>query len=252
MPSTPFNILLTSAGRRVALLRHFKSALNMLSVAGKVYAADSDPTAPTLQVADGAVILPRVTASDYVDVLRNFCISNHIRLVVPLIDPELDVLAKARDSFLSHGIRVMVSSWESVRIIQDKYLTADLFRSLGLGCPKTALVGDAGAQSILDGMQLPVVLKPRYGSSGQGVIRCTTPEQLERAIAGLDGPYVAQECVDGVEVTIDVFGTGDGNVLSIVPRKRLKVRGGEVERAVTISDSLFRNDVLRVVSGKLV
>src|SRR5690606_24749211 len=129
-----------SAGRRVALIDFFRSTLSSLSIAGKVYAADSDPTAPTLQRADGAVVLPRVSSPEYLETLRDFCLSNQIRLAIPLIDPELEILAGVRESFLEDGIRLMVSSRESIQIIRDKFLTADFFESLGLPCPKTTLV----------------------------------------------------------------------------------------------------------------
>src|SRR5690606_11208704 len=144
---------------------------------------------------------------------------------------------------------VMVSSAESMRIMRDKFLSADFFQSIGVPCPKTAQVAGFNTRDIVDSVGLPVILKPRYGSSGQGVVRCKTREELERALSDLNGPYVAQELVVGDEVTIDVFGTGDGQVLSMVPRKRLKVRGGEVERAITISDDLFREDVLRIAKA---
>lgn len=246
MTERSLNILFASAGRRVGLLELFRSTLEELGVRGRLFAADADPTAPTLHKADAMVVFPPVTSSDYVETLRAFCVENEIRLVIPLIDPELDVLAGVRDSLLNDGIVVMVSAKSAIEMVQDKIQTAALFNSVGLPSPRTMSVTDGGAEQILDSIGLPLVLKPRFGSSGKGVFICTTEIAVRRALQDIDGAYIAQQFVGGVEVTTDLFGDGHGNVLSLVPRKRLKVRGGEVERGVTVSDSLFRDDLLRL------
>lgn len=246
MADKTLNILFTSAGRRVGLLELFRSALRNVGVTGRIFAADADATAPTLHKADGMVVLPPVTSPDYVDVLRSYCRLHDIGLVIPLIDPELDVLADVRESLLQDGILAMVSGKPAMDRVQDKLRTAELFASAGLPGPKTMAVTSQGAESLVEGIGLPLVLKPRFGSSGKGIFICSTPSAVERALADLEGPYIAQQFVAGPEVTIDVFGDGDGNVLSLVPRKRLKVRAGEVERGVTVSDALFREDMLRL------
>lgn len=223
---------------------------------GHIFAGDADPTAPTLHKADASVILPPVTDPSYIDILRDFCRKNEVRLVIPLIDPELEVLASAKEVLQQDGILAMVSDKSVIAKVQDKLQTAVLFSEVGLRTPRTIPVkrGDGRSQHVARGnscelievLGLPLVLKPRYGSSSKGVFVCSTPESVEGALRELQGEYVAQQYVDGVEVTSDVFGDGRGNVLSLVPRKRLKVRAGEVERGVTVADELFREDLLRL------
>jgi len=240
------NILFTSAGRRVGLMELFRAALRSVGVSGRIFAGDADSTAPTLHRADQMVVLPPVASTEYVDVLRTYCMENDIGLVVPLIDPELDVLANVRESLLRDGIMVMVSAKSAIEMVQDKLQTAQLFAAVGLPGPKTVAVTSRQAEPLLDQIGLPLVLKPRFGSSGKGIFVCSTPSAVERALREIEGMYIAQQFVDGNEVTTDVFGDGTGDVLSLVPRKRLKVRGGEVERGITVSDSLFREHMLRL------
>ena len=56
------NILITSAGKRVSLVRIFQEALRKLSLQAKVYTTDMKPEmAPAGFVSDGCFKVPRVT-----------------------------------------------------------------------------------------------------------------------------------------------------------------------------------------------
>ncbi|PYM07642.1 MAG: hypothetical protein DMF15_10395 [Verrucomicrobia bacterium] len=52
------NVLFTSAGRRVELLRAFREAYSLLGIIGYVIALDADPLALALQIADKPFIAP--------------------------------------------------------------------------------------------------------------------------------------------------------------------------------------------------
>ena len=60
------NILITSAGKRVALTRYFKETLNRFFPDAKVFTTDMNPEmAPAGYVSDGCLKVPRVTDKDY-------------------------------------------------------------------------------------------------------------------------------------------------------------------------------------------
>ena len=68
------NILITSAGKRVALTRYFKETLNRLYPDAKVFTTDMNPAmAPAGYVSDGCFKVPRVTDRDYPDLLLRLC-----------------------------------------------------------------------------------------------------------------------------------------------------------------------------------
>ncbi len=52
------NVLFTSAGRRVELLRAFRAAYSLLGIIGYVIALDADPLPLALQIADKPFIAP--------------------------------------------------------------------------------------------------------------------------------------------------------------------------------------------------
>ncbi len=226
------NVLLTSVGRRVELVRFFKRALGGR---GRVLAADADRTAPGLYEADAGFLVPRVTAPGYVERLLELCLREAVSLVVPLIDPELPVLAEKRAQFLAHGVFPLVSDPGVVAVGADKLVTARFFSAHGIPCPRTWTFEDCRAASF-GFLRFPVVLKPRFGSASEDVVVCRDAEELKFFGERVESPLV-QEFLTGYEVTLDVLCDLEGKeVLSVVPRRRLKVRGGEVERAVTVKD----------------
>src|SRR5436190_10891737 len=121
MPSPA--VLITSAGRRVALLRAFRSALRTLG-GGRVLAADAAASAAALHEADEGFVVPSCNSPEYVPALLDICHRKGVVLVVPTIDPELPGLSRARDEFARSGILVAVSGPRTVDIAFDKGATA--------------------------------------------------------------------------------------------------------------------------------
>jgi [lysine-biosynthesis-protein LysW]--L-2-aminoadipate ligase len=82
----------------------------------------------------------------------------------------------------------------------DKLLTARVLRLAGLPHPHTTLLAPALPAAV---PELPLVLKPRFGSWGRDVELCETAEELEDALARAQGHHwfrmhgaLAQELVD--------------------------------------------------------
>ncbi|MEZ4642760.1 MAG: hypothetical protein R3E31_08500 [Chloroflexota bacterium] len=98
------NILFTSVGRRVELLRAFRLAYQTLNLSGNItVVTDIDPLAPALQVADKVYMTPRYTAADYIPTLVDICRREAIDLIFPLIDPDIPILAQHQELYLHRG-----------------------------------------------------------------------------------------------------------------------------------------------------
>jgi len=115
----------------------------------------------------------------------------------------------------------------SLIVAHDKLLTARTLRLSGLPHPHTALISPALPTAV---PELPVVLKPRFGSWGRDVERCTTLRELEDALVRLQRkPWfrehgaLAQELVEprGWDLRLVVAG---GRVVGAACRI---ARGGE-------------------------
>lgn len=236
------NVLFTSAGRRVELIDIFKKEGFI------TFAADSDNTAPSLYIAHkGFIVSPVVNNPErYLEELLSVCKREQIRIIVPLIDPELVVLAEAKERFLDVGTVILISDSVFVKIAADKYASNIFFKEAGLPTPETLALDDEDIlERIIKNNIFPGILKPRFGSSGKGVIHCDNIECFKFLFPRLNiNDYVLQKFLSGEEITIDIFGDGTGKLISAVQRKRLKIRGGEVERGITVKyPELFEDAV---------
>ncbi len=225
------NVLLTSVGRRVELVRRFQAAYRRLGIQGNVVATDVDWLAPALQVVDRPYLVPRFNHADFIPTLAEICAKEEVSLVLPLIDPEIPVLAAGRTALEATGARLGVVSDRAARIASDKWETYRFFRQVDIPTPRSCLASDWRDSSL----NYPVVVKPRTGSAGHGIHRVEDAVELSRLANSLNH-HLIQERVDGPEVTVDVVCDLDGELLASVPRQRIAVRGGEAIKSVTIDD----------------
>lgn len=221
------NILITSAGRRVSLVRNFQDTLKKFNPNGKVFTTDMNPyLSSACQVSDGYVQVPRVTDKSYLEILKVFCLQNNISLVIPTIDTELHILAKAKETFLQKGIFLAISSIEICEIFYLKKSTEKFFLDNGFDTPRSV--------NNINTCDYPIFAKLNNSSCSVGAQIVYTPEVAKEL--SHDKNYVFQEYIQGDEFTVDVFIDKRGNVISIVPRQRLEIRAGEVSKAKTLKD----------------
>jgi len=237
------NILLTCVGRRVALLEAFRRAMATLGVTGRLYGADHSALAPGFHVADEGLLVPSVEGPDYVEALVDQCRRHEIGLVVPLIDWELEALAKARARFAKVGARLVISSPEVVDICRDKQQTFEFLKAHAFNTPEVI-----PHEKAVRG-PFPLFMKPRFGSSAKDVHYLPDPEALAFYSRGGSGERIIQEFVRGKEHTVDVYAGLDGVPRVAVPRRRLEVRGGEVSKARTVRHAEIIRQSLRLVEA---
>jgi len=227
-----FNILFTSVGRRVSLIRHFKETLQSLGFSGGIFATDLQKNAPALFVADIGEMVPRVTDPNYICILKDICQRHSIDLVVPLIDTELHLLAPHRAEFAHMGVTLLVSSTDVSNICFDKRHTGEFFHSIGV---KTPAILDPETILADPDARYPYLLKPATGSCSVGVTKINSPNELEFFRKYVPDPIV-QELIQGQEYTLDILVDFAGKARSVVPRLRIETRAGEVSKGLTVKN----------------
>jgi carbamoyl-phosphate synthase large subunit len=220
------NVLITSAGRRVELLRAFSRDIELRGIGSQVFTTDLKPKmSAACQVADQAFEMPGVTSAGYEEELLRLCEEKSVGLLVPTIDTELVVLSKARARFAESGVHVVVSDQSLVAACRDKRLTAELFQSIGITTPQ---------HLDRDRLTFPCFAKPYDGSRGVGAIKLSSVLDFTDSLR--DNPKLMfMEYIDSSfdEFTIDAYYDRQGELKCLVPRHRLEVRDGEVSKAVT-------------------
>ena len=221
------NVLILSAGRRVSLVKAFQKAFNDLSISGDVFGADMNPImSAACNVLNKSFVLPHVLKNEYICDLKALCLRESIKLVVPTIDTELLKLAEYKQEFKNLGITLVVSNSELVVPCRDKRLTHELFDEIGFPVPKTY---------DLDNITFPCFSKPISGSLSQNIRILQSQEELDTwDVPKSEMMYmeiVSNEEFD--EYTVDVYFTQRSELICMVPRERVEVRGGEISKGRT-------------------
>jgi len=225
---TKVNILFTSAGRRVALIRAFKNAYKTLGLNGTIVATDIDPLAPALQIVDQPYLVSRCDSQDYIPQLVKICQRESIDLIFPLIDPDIYILALNRAFLESTRAKVVVIPLESVEKTVDKWSTYQFFREIGIPTPQSWLPSQLPGD-----LSFPLFIKPRQGSASKGTFKVNNKKELDFFLSYIPKPII-QEYLPGPEITSDVICDFNGRILGVVSRQRREVRWGEVSKGVTV------------------
>lgn len=226
------NILITSAGRRVSLVKAFQKELKALVPDGKVMCTDFNiKMSAACHVSDRAFQLPLVSDKDYLDLLIEICIKNNIKLIIPTIDTELLLLAKSKNAFLKHGITPIISSVEFINICRDKRAMNSFFKKNNINVAKEFSKYD---------YKLPLFIKPLNGSRSVDTFLITKHEHLteyhfkNKELMFLE--YLDHDLFE--EFTCDLYYDKNHDLKCVVPRKRIEVRDGEVNKGLAIKNSL--------------
>lgn len=241
------NILFTCAGRRTYLLKYFRENL---SEGDRLIATDMQLSAPALQVADVKLQVPAVYDPKYVDTTLGICRQYKVDALVSLNDLELPILAENKARFEADGVTVIVSSPQVIDICFDKYKTAQWIESIGLKSPKSYVRLDGAKQALASGeVAFPLFMKPRWGSGSIGLESIEDMEKLEMyyhllmkkikksilATASVGDEYILiQEKLTGDEFGLDVMNDLNGNNVAVSVKKKLAMRAGETDKAVTV------------------
>jgi carbamoyl-phosphate synthase large subunit len=241
MSNQTFNILLSSAGRRVSLLKILRQTLADMKLEGGVFATDMSRTAPAFHVADRGFLVPRCTDEAFLPRMLEICRDENVKLIIPTIDPALAIYAEHREAFASEGIAIAVSSPETIAIAADKRSTHRWLIENGFPTPRQAELGDVLATP--DDWQFPLATKPADGSRSIGFGIVDSVVEL-RAFAGDNN--IVQSVAPGEEYTVSFFVDRAGKCRCVVPRKRLEVRSGEVSKGMTVRNSAVENLAMQV------
>lgn len=228
------NILVLSAGTRNKIIQYFIKALNGK---GFVVATDCSNLAPAIYEADKHYIVPRMTDENYLDIILDICKKEQINGVLSLIDPELSLLAENKEKFKAVGTTVIGSSYELCEMSLDKFKMFNWLNEHGYRCAKSYVEKESFYECVKEGkITYPVFVKPARGSASLAVSKVYDKETVD-LLFGHDDGLMIQEFLDGQEIGADVYiDMISGEPVSIFTKKKIKMRAGETDKAVSFKD----------------
>ena len=231
------NVLILAAGTRNKIVQYFKATFEGV---GKVVATDASKLGPAIYDADKYYIVPPITDPDYIDIVLDICKREEITGVTSLIDPELSLLAENEDRFKAVGTTVIGSSYEQCELSLDKMQMFQWLVEHGYNCARSWIDKDAFFEAVeKDEITYPVFVKPFRGSASINISKAFDRETVELLFAHEDNLMI-QEFLDGQEIGADVYiDMISGEVVSIFTKKKLKMRAGETDKAVSFKDPVL-------------
>lgn len=226
------NVLFSSVGRRVELVKAFREASEELGIKSNLIGVDIDDLAPALRFVDKSYRVPRILSENFIPTIIEICKKERIAIIIPTLDTELILYAENKELIeRESGAKVMVSDLKTISIIRNKIETYNYLKEKGISVPK--LITDREINN--KEYNLPLFIKPLDGSSSINNFKINTENELKFFKDYVDNPII-QEFADGQEYCVDIFSDFDGNVITVVPKIRLAHRGGEITKAKVVKD----------------
>ncbi|GAA1732017.1 ATP-grasp domain-containing protein [Brachybacterium phenoliresistens] len=262
MTSAP-TVVIGSAGRRLYLIDWFREALAALVPGGQVVVTENDPTSSSATYGDIARTMPRYTDPEYAPALLELVDEFAPRIFLSVNDYELMHLHVHTDlagRLHERGVLVpgVSAAWQL--LCADKLLMARALAEEGIRTPVTVTGGDVDGIAGLGSAASEVVVKHRLGSGSSG-LAVVPIAQASAAVAdavrtapsqggGLPGvdDVVVQPRLAGIEHGVDVVADlrRPGILRGVLARRKLRMRSGETDKAVTVDPAPFRDAAERL------
>ncbi len=241
------NILFCSVGRRGKLLQDFRKSMNGC---GKIIGTELSPVAPALFFCDEKYLVPRIDSPDYYNHIFDICEKCDVKAITTLIDPEIELLAKRRDAFLSKGVLPLCPADWTAHLCFDKY---EMFKYLHSKGVRTVLTYNS-LEGLKEGLErgeisFPVFMKPISGSGSVGIGKVNNWEEAEAKFNDGKFTYIIQELMTGGDCDADVYvDCISHKPVAIFSKKKIESRIGGASKTISFKDQKLFDFVAEVCS----
>ena len=236
------NILILSAGTRNKIVQYFKKTIGDNGI---VVATDMNKIAPAIYEADKYYIVPRMTEPGYIEIILDICKKEHIDGVLSLIDPELSLLAENVEKFKSIGTKVIGSNYDVCEMSLDKMKMYNFCVKNNFNAARSWNNVEKFKELLeKKEIEFPVFVKPQCGSASISISKVYDIETLNMLFEHTEEneKLMIQEFLNGQEIGADVYiDMISGEVVSIFTKKKIVMRAGETDKAVSFKDENLFN-----------
>ncbi|MAV58735.1 MAG: hypothetical protein CMG07_02160 [Candidatus Marinimicrobia bacterium] len=225
-------ILLTNVGRRT----YFIDYLNDLIKNNKdieIYISDrTNKVASYYTNISKFLVLPKVIGNhkNYINSLLKKCYENKIDLIIPLSDLDLLPLSLNKSKFKKFNCDILVSKPKIIKICENKFELNNFLKKLNIKFPYQF-------ESIKD-MIFPLISKPLTGSGSKNIFLYKKKNELP---SKLEKSFIYQRFIKGQEYGLDILNDFDGRFVSYCLKKKIEMRSGETDKAITVNNKRVLN-----------
>lgn len=162
---------------------------------------------------------------DYLNKLISICTNENIEYVLPLTDPEVDIISENLNIFIKNSIKVCISDYSTIKICRDKLLLYEFFKYDDF----VKIIPTYDACSIkYDQVEFPLIAKPKKGRSSEGIFRIHSANDLKYFFSSFSiNDYILQPLLTGDIYTVDFIRckTSDSS-FSIVRQELIRTVNG--------------------------
>lgn len=190
-----------------------------------------------------------VEVEKYLQFINHICITNDIDFVIPLTDPEVELLSKYKQRIESNGAILCTSDYETISLCRDKYKLPIFLAEHGIdNLINTYLLDEVDIKTI----KYPIYAKPRSGRSSQGCMMINDEIDLKYLMKKKKNEeYIVQPYINGKIITVDVVRDQSTGLVTSIPRRELLRNKSGAGLTVEIFNSDYLNNVCKKVSSIL-
>ncbi len=210
-------ILFLGASKRVSLFERFIDAAQSESINVELLSCESkDDFFPVSNIAK-ILVGPQFNDVSFSSWLINVIDKHSIDIVIPNMDSATVVVSKILESNFVSKSYLVVSSNFLCKIMEDKILAAEFFKSNNLPIVEN------------DNNFFPKIIKYRKGFGSKGIYFVHSKEELQRISDEINiNDYLIQNFISARETTVDMHISKKGELVGYVLRDRLEISDGEV------------------------
>ena len=211
-------------------------------------ATDASELGPAIYEADKYYIVPPINSPGYIDRILEICRKEQINGVLSLIDPELSLLAANEERFNDIGVTVIGSTYDLCEMSLDKMHMYEWLKNHCYNCARSWMDKEEFFKAVNDGVvSYPVFVKPYRGSASISISKAYDKETVD-LLFDHEEDLMIQEFLNGQEIGADVYiDMISGEVVSIFTKKKIKMRAGETDKAVSFKDPALFELIVKFV-----
>jgi len=138
----------------------------------------------------------------YIDQLIEICIIESIDLLFPVIDEEVEEIARRLDDFHKIGVKPLTSSLESIEFVRNKKKLSEFIEKHY----KELYIKTFNYSEFDNSISYPLFLKPKAGRASINTFKVESDKDLKNfKVLNNESPLIIQEFIDGEVFSVDCF-----------------------------------------------